>query len=555
MYNTNKNPSLVDRQQDLLRHLSERGRVKATSDEFSVISTNHGRVDFVLGLLDEFELYPDGTNSGKSNAESEKYRLKGNEMFKLKCNDKSIEYYTQSIAHAENNTESLAIAYANRSAVLFQIKLYKECLDDISRALGNPYPAHLMEKLQSRQEKALNLVSTQKNLEYHINIPTIENDNKNPLIECSSDAIEIKYSPNLGRHIVAKRDISPGEILAIEKPYCKILVDCFFNHCHNCLKLCYNLKPCPKCCTFLYCSDECEISSKNYHDIECCVSKTLQDLKLDKLKLIALRTAIISKKHYNKIWNITTDEKDVYTSGNFKEIHALIANTEKRSTPDLFERSFTSSILFYIIRKWTNFFDGADEASEAAFKEILLINLQTGPCNFHEISEITQNEDGVYAPVEIGSGSYSFLSMLNHSCTPNVLRNCYGSAIVLRCLETIREGEQCFDNYGYHYAIMVKSDRQKHLSKQYFFDCLCLACEEDWPLYEDLSLVKEGLYIPSADLEDLQLGNRRTAKKILKEHLGKLQEVEKFKPSKNLAELQEVIKQCYALNANMRSIV
>lgn len=55
-------------------------------------------------------------------------RQKGNEKFKQKKAQECHEFYTKSIALAESGSENLALAYANRSAILFDVGLYKECL-------------------------------------------------------------------------------------------------------------------------------------------------------------------------------------------------------------------------------------------------------------------------------------------------------------------------------------------------------------------------------------------------------------------------------------------
>jgi len=53
----------------------------------------------------------------------------------------------------------------------------------------------------------------------------------------------------------------------------------------------------------------------------------------------------------------------------------------------------------------------------------------------------------------------------------------------VRTIRPIKKGDEILDNYGYHYAVMSKGDRQKSLSGQYFFTCQCTACQENWPMY------------------------------------------------------------------------
>ena len=58
--------------------------------------------------------------------------------------------------HDEGFThEELALGFANRSAVLFQLKEYELCIRDITRAFDNSYPNNLMYKLFERKARCL----------------------------------------------------------------------------------------------------------------------------------------------------------------------------------------------------------------------------------------------------------------------------------------------------------------------------------------------------------------------------------------------------------------
>ena len=58
-----------------------------------------------------------------------------------------------------------------------------------------------------------------------------------------------------------------------------------------------------------------------------------------------------------------------------------------------------------------------------------------------------------------------------------------GTHGVWRALKTIFPNEKVYDNYGRHYHVEDKNTRQQMLAAQYFFDCNCSACKEDWPIY------------------------------------------------------------------------
>lgn len=54
-------------------------------------------------------------------------------------------------------------------------------------------------------------------------------------------------------------------------------------------------------------------------------------------------------------------------------------------------------------------------------------------------------------------------------------------------MRTICAGEEILDNYGYHYAVMAREERQRKLSSQYYFNCACQSCNGQWSTYNSLS--------------------------------------------------------------------
>lgn len=252
----------------------------------------------------------------------------------------------------------------------------------------------------------------------------------------------------MGRHVVATKNIAVGDVIAIEEPFAKILLpEQAFSYCHNCLELCYTLVPCNKCTNALFCSNKCkDLALTAYHKYECPILPAMVSMGFTKFHLLALRIAICAKKDYSAIGScFSRSDEGIYRSGRYREIHQLIANTEQRSTADLFERSVTAALLYNLVKERTEFLADVDPKT---FQELLMLHLQTGPSNFHETSELTGTADGLYAPTEIGAAAYAFLSLLNHACSPNVVRHCHGVITVLRALRPILKGEQLFDNYG-----------------------------------------------------------------------------------------------------------
>lgn len=58
--------------------------------------------------------------------------------------------------------------------------------------------------------------------------------------------------------------------------------------------------------------------------------------------------------------------------------------------------------------------------------------------------------------------------------------------MVTRALEPIKEGDQIFTCYGVGFHYMARSERKSNLMRDYYFDCVCRACSEDWPTYTEI---------------------------------------------------------------------
>ena len=88
-----------------------------------------------------------------------------------------------------------------------------------------------------------------------------------------------------------------------------------------------------------------------------------------------------------------------------------------------------------------------------------------------------------------GSGVFPFMSLLNHSCYPNVDTVAVDNKFVLTVTRPIKAGEQIFITYGYSSVLYTRKEREKLLAR-YKFTCDCIACIEDYPKLEKLPKVK-----------------------------------------------------------------
>lgn len=184
----------------------------------------------------------------KSDGLSNSFRSDGNDKFARKLFRQAIVDYNQSLCHAETDS-CKSLAYSNRSAVYFEVRKYKLCLENIQLAREFDYPEKKSEKLHDRERKCENLLkladTSEKSNEKFFSL-SYESHETIPFIVAG---IELRSSEKYGNYLITKRDLKTGDVIAIEEPFVKILDKNFrFERCANCLKQNnLNLIPCDGC--------------------------------------------------------------------------------------------------------------------------------------------------------------------------------------------------------------------------------------------------------------------------------------------------------------------
>merc|ERR1719221_277265 len=643
------------------------------SKQFSFLGDDSERVKYILEKsFTSSVMWRDFNYSPKDRSESQKLRNLGNQVYQKNRLPEALEYYSQSICLAPHplppNTylnhpqeqedtfsyEELALGYANRSAVLFQMKEYQLCIRDITRAFNYSYPNNLMYKLferKSRCQRALKdfaralesmkeaemwmkystLSETKsasfkkdisKQIEFlaeKVNSMTMEEienmknfgpqvsgclakppptmSEPNPCLPCARTDVKIKYHPDKGRYLVAENDISPGEMLLVEKPYSSILLPEYYSsHCQTCYQRVLAAMPCWCCSKVRFCSDECRLDAwESFHKIECQQLDLITGANLGKNAMLAFRILTSSGKIYleyvvNKVKEeleksesegggpekVGFNEEGVSDAADYRTIYTLVGNTKHRGVGDLFKRGLMAAFMLKILELTPFFFNGGSDPRNVKLQDkilvggIMLTHLQNLPCNAHEIAEIEIPSGSVKDSVqsEIGAAAYGTLSLINHSCDPNVVRHYHSSNAVVRTVRSLKAGDEILDNYGYHYAVMAREERQRKLWNQYYFNCACIPCNNTWSTYTSLS--QAAVPLPGTQPEQAKhiisehhkatkqykkafdhvlSGKFSEALPILLEHLSFLDK-NITRPIREYNDCQEAVKQCYSVEGN-----
>ncbi|KAF2366671.1 SET domain [Trinorchestia longiramus] len=581
-------------------------------------------------------------NINKKNAElSEAFRNEGNRLYRQKKLQKALEAYNIALIAAPHPQDAneydnkvnelpyegqfsngefshLSYAYANRSALLYELNEYERAMMDISAATACGYPKSKQHKLWERRIKCL--ISLEKFKEAHssallleaklTNFPmdakelkTFKADLSKLLSKCCvaengqnnspknqttqsnfskissgssksvteqsrkrattfcqnnlrltvpvqtsrnckgtvSSAVGVQCSESKGRHLVALRDISPGEILLVEDShvYYMKLNSCLRSHCHHCLRQVYTPTPCITCSLAVFCDSSCRRAAemtRGGHASECAQLPTLVALQPDLDACLALHAITALGWHnFSKcaqqidsndsgVCNSFTDTRDQVEAArrdsdphctsdtdslaklldieelDYQFLTSLEGNLSSRCAEELIEAGIYALILLKVLISNAAFWKSKEHCTDPALLQTsdfitlgchLMVMMLKIQCNAHCIKEleIKSNEPQQQCSyLDVGYGLYQKLSLLNHSCNANAHQSSMGKQKILYSISSIARSEEITISYGERFASHRKENRIKSLGKAYHFICNCRACANDWPLFQDLPM-------------------------------------------------------------------
>lgn len=299
--------------------------------------------DVKINVRDEIQtlleaLYDQCEDHGKSEPLALKAKTQGSKAYMKKRDTEALRCFTESICLAPAESIVLPLAYANRSAALYQMHKYKEALQDITWAEESGYPIALRHKLLVRRCRAhlmlgdvnkagesleacithLSSVPVEAKEKFEAEIAELKQKIENHVSSGSSDpadaedtlqqphlwkgeneqvkymtsAFEMRGSEKYGRHIIATEEVSKGSEVFVEEPYAAILLPEHHNtHCHTCFSKVTNAFPCDGCRDTIFCNEACREAGRAWHQYECGILHILSSVGIAHL---ALRVLLVS---------------------------------------------------------------------------------------------------------------------------------------------------------------------------------------------------------------------------------------------------------------------
>ena len=222
--------------------------------------------------------------------------------------------------------------------------------------------------------------------------PTLSDPN--PVLPCARSDVRIQYHPDKGRYLVADKDVGPGEVLLIEKPYSSILLPEYYStHCQTCFQRVLAPMPCWCCSKVRFCSDECRLDAwESFHKIECQQLDLIAGANLGKNAMLAFRILTSSGKIYleyvvNKVKEeiekpenegggpekLGFNEEGVYDAADYRTIYTLVGNTKHRGVGDLFKRGLMAAFMLKILELTPFFFNGGSDPRNVKLQDKILV--------------------------------------------------------------------------------------------------------------------------------------------------------------------------------------
>ncbi|XP_055301220.1 SET and MYND domain-containing protein DDB_G0273591-like [Sitodiplosis mosellana] len=217
-----------------------------------------------------FSLFDDISESKKVLEKSGKlsthYRKKAMSQLESKNWHEAIELLNEALCFAENDSQDVGGAYAERSTCFFNLHMYDHCLTDIKLARSSKCPQVVQAKLSKLRESCKKMLKISPNTEAEDDFkPTLSFDASEqcPFV---ANVVKIEGKEKMGRCITATRDIDVGQAIMVEEGFVWSTTE-NYRRCCVCLETTNPLVPCKNCTDSLMCFGKCE--KNQLHEIEC----------------------------------------------------------------------------------------------------------------------------------------------------------------------------------------------------------------------------------------------------------------------------------------------
>ncbi|XP_044252452.1 SET domain-containing protein SmydA-8-like [Tribolium madens] len=287
---------------------------------------------------------------------------------------------------------------------------------------------------------------------------TTSSENFDEIFDVTDDGpiFEVKTSKVMGRYMVSRKNLKPGDIILSEAPLvigpctgCKV-------QCLGCYKP-LESTPSIRCkCGWPLCSSKCRGLGKRFGhtQIECEVLKATKSSNfLDYKNFEKMRP------NFNAIVPLRCLLLKETDSWSYQHLMTMETHNEiRRNIPELWQTN-QSTVVDRIRRDW-----GLKEYSQEEIHSI---------CGILEVNSFEIGQQGVNI-----RGLYPSAFLMSHDCVPNTnhIDEEGTFRLTVRASTRIEPGEMITLSYAYTLQSTLK--RREHLLENKFFECQCRRCSD-----------------------------------------------------------------------------
>lgn len=434
----------------------------------------------------------------KNNKLSNRLREIGNKNYLLGNSFDALLKFNESLCFAITGSTSMGLAYANRSAVYMDLKLYKNCMSNITLARKNGYPEEKMKKLAERENRCIRLMSlVQEPLQSPWDFFKLSYE-PNPKIPFFASCLEMRDHKELGPHLITNRDLKSGDFIAITDGALKYVDPIARLHrCSWCVgDFLLDLIPCTGCPMAMFCSDECFKKGKHYFHYKQCDHFMIDETEKGKVEIAP--KSFVTNKIFSRL--IAMFDGDLSNCWKFMESKGSKAwNYFDFDWSAMDKDSYEKNLLLISLSKHKNrlnmqnyipdaskpitFMDCLKDAAlkmsliELVLSRFISVPGEKSTTGEHESQEIYESAIVSNLIGYIMSPIQCFTTI---SCAPNTENLIIDNKMILMVLRPIKAGEKITVGIGPTFVNSTKQTRRE-LSLRFFGrPCKCIACVGDW---------------------------------------------------------------------------
>lgn len=462
-------PQLVANIPQMIVYISRNCNVNAETFEGFAASgrTNAERVRFVQALLIEHNLIPqDLKESPKNTPEAMLYRVRATHYLQNNQIKHALYAFNKMFSLSDYSTIESPVNYYYRSTFFADLKRWADSLADVRISIlfedvDDEFYDQLIERrtmCHREMEKEQDISEgSQTPFDY---TPKVDRTQRFPRFPNVGNFIKLKSTKKRKRHVQAKRDIHPGEVVALAPPFShRIMPNCIWKRCQYCLNdNGLRLVQCGLCTQAMYCNDRCLLLAyEKYHKMECPIIDYLhQSLNIEELLIVRMALTAVAcfntidelRKFMSEMSEMQNDALNPIALLYDEDQRALaqilrLSNSQGvRDGFDVFRRSTLTALVTTLLMTHTKLNKLLKTPEDVDFfMELMMRMAFISDVNARDLRNL---KGEVYA-----RGVYPLVSLLNHSCSATVDRFAYKQEMVLVVNRKIEQGQELTTNYGY----------------------------------------------------------------------------------------------------------